>query len=889
MASSADAPAAVQDMMQLVSYNEQFASEFDPYLDRVGLTPLGFGYHTVSVMGAQSSGKSTLLNLLFHTGFRTMDATAGRSQTTQGVWAGRDPEAPILLLDLEGTDSRERGEEAANFERKSSLFALALSEVLVINLWAQDVGRFNAANLALLRTVLELDLQLFSSGAAAAAAATGGTVTVGAAADGDTNGGMPAPTRAHKTRLLFVLRDHAMTPLELLASTLREDVDNIWATIAKPAAAASLSLDTFFDLDFVALPHKVFCEADFLTAVAALRTRFHDGSLFLPAYRRGVAADGLAPYAESVWETIRANKELDIPSQQAMLAHVRCEAIAGDAYAAFQTATAGVRGALLPPAGSGGGGKGEAGKRAPVVPVSRLLSVLADASTTALAAYDSQAHRYTADVAASRRVELVTKLSDAAKPLVAAQAAAAAAAAKADLDAAAVRPKGDATPWEGYAAAVTTARTAAVAAFDASLGAEEAAIAGADGPSVLTFVPATVDEARQALVADLDAAVEAGTAGVRSRLSESLVATFGERVKAPLTAVLDSASTASSTESVSASSVMEAATTAFSSSGGPPPPTDSSGLWARVSDVAAAAWTATAADAEPALGADGLDLPPPVAAAVVADDLRPACAARLLADIREAVGSVSTLELRVTRRFDDGFRFDARGVPRTFAPGEDIEAAYLAALTAAEALLTTLSVTHVTGAVTGAANGAPLAEPLAAPHERAAVSERLRRAASAVYVEARRSQEAARVRTAIPWPLWVLIAVLGWNEAKAVAHTPWLLVLFLIATPVAYVFYVGEGGVSPLLALLPATVMPAVRAAAAPLLVKLREALDVALQQPATGGRPTAVGGGGGGAGGGGGLVPPSLGHGAVGGSPSEVTAASGASSNGISPAAAAM
>ncbi|GAB0496733.1 hypothetical protein MMPV_008049 [Pyropia vietnamensis] len=871
MASPADAPAPVEDMMQLVSYDEQFESQFDSYLDRVGLAPLGFDYHTVSVMGAQSSGKSTLLNLLFHTGFRTMDATAGRSQTTQGVWAGRDPEAPILLLDLEGTDSRERGEEAANFERKSSLFALALSEVLVINLWAQDVGRFNAANLSLLRTVLELDLQLFSSGAASAAAGVGRVAAVGA----DTNGGVPTPTRAHKTRLLFVLRDHAMTPLELLASTLREDVDNIWATIAKPAAAASLSLDTFFDLDFVALPHKVFCEADFLTAVAALRTRFHDGSLFLPAYRRGVAADGLAPYARSVWETIRANKELDIPSQQAMLAHVRCEAIAGDAFAAFQAATADVREALQPPTGSAGGGKGEAGKRAPVVSVPRLLSTLADASTTALATYDGQAHRYTADVAASRRLELVAKLAAAAKPLVAAQAAAAAAAAKANLDVVAVRPKGEATPWEGYAAAVTAARTDAIAEFLAALAVEDAAISSTDGPSVLTFVPAMVDEAREALVADLDEAVEAGTVNVRSRLSQSLVGKFGERVKAPLTAVLDSASTASSAESVSGSSAAENSSTALSSSGVPPPPTDSSGVWARVSGVAAAAWTATAADAEPALGADGLDLPSPAVAAVVTDELRPACAARLLADIREAVGSVSTLELRVTRRFDDGFRFDARGVPRTFAPGEDIEAAYLAALTAAESLLTTLSVTHVTGPVTGAADGPPLVEPLVAPHEREAVSERLRRAASAVYVEARRSQEAARVRTAIPWYLWGFMALLGANEAKAVIQSPSLLLLVILVVPIAYVLYAGGEGVAPLLALLPATVAPAVRRAAAPMLTKLRAVLDDMLPPP------PAEGGGDGRRRGGEGA---SLGYGAVSGAASEVTDTSGASSNGLSP-----
>ena len=43
-----------------------------------------------------------------------MDAELGRSQTTQGVWMGvakmEGPEV-ILVMDVEGTDGRERGEE----------------------------------------------------------------------------------------------------------------------------------------------------------------------------------------------------------------------------------------------------------------------------------------------------------------------------------------------------------------------------------------------------------------------------------------------------------------------------------------------------------------------------------------------------------------------------------------------------------------------------------------------------------------------------------------------------------------------------------------------------------------------------------------------------------
>ena len=47
------------------------------------------------------------------------------------------------------------------FERKTSLFSLALSEILIINLWFTDIGRLQASNLSLLKIVLELNLQLF--------------------------------------------------------------------------------------------------------------------------------------------------------------------------------------------------------------------------------------------------------------------------------------------------------------------------------------------------------------------------------------------------------------------------------------------------------------------------------------------------------------------------------------------------------------------------------------------------------------------------------------------------------------------------------------------------------------------------------------------------------
>lgn len=66
----------------------------------------------------------------------------------------------ILVMDVEGTDGRERGEDQ-DFERKSSLFALATSEVLMVNIWETQVGLYQGANMGLLKTVFEVNLQLF--------------------------------------------------------------------------------------------------------------------------------------------------------------------------------------------------------------------------------------------------------------------------------------------------------------------------------------------------------------------------------------------------------------------------------------------------------------------------------------------------------------------------------------------------------------------------------------------------------------------------------------------------------------------------------------------------------------------------------------------------------
>ena len=173
-------PESFSHGIQIIDEDKTFNSAHLPqYLKAEDVLRSGFNYHLISVFGSQSTGKSTLLNELFGTRFGVMSEQE-RRQTTKGIWmsknkkgsgpalaeAGSAPQEGtamaenILVMDVEGTDGRERGEDQ-DFERKSALFALATSEVLIVNIWEHQVGLYQGANMGLLKTVFEVNLQLF--------------------------------------------------------------------------------------------------------------------------------------------------------------------------------------------------------------------------------------------------------------------------------------------------------------------------------------------------------------------------------------------------------------------------------------------------------------------------------------------------------------------------------------------------------------------------------------------------------------------------------------------------------------------------------------------------------------------------------------------------------
>ncbi|XP_009769231.1 protein ROOT HAIR DEFECTIVE 3 isoform X2 [Nicotiana tabacum] len=281
----------------------------DNFMKEVKLAECGLSYAVVSIMGPQSSGKSTLLNHLFRTNFREMDAYKGRSQTTKGIWMARcvGIEPCTIVMDLEGTDGRERGEDDTAFEKQSALFALAVSDIVLINMWCHDIGREQAANKPLLKTVFQVMMRLFSP---------------------------------RKTTLMFVIRDKTRTPLENLEPVLREDIQKIWDSVPKPQAHKETPLSEFFNVEVVALSSYEEKEEQFNEQVANLRQRFFHSIApgGLAGDRRGVVpASGFSFSAQQIWKVIKENKDLDLPAHKVMVATVRCEEIANEKYASFTT------------------------------------------------------------------------------------------------------------------------------------------------------------------------------------------------------------------------------------------------------------------------------------------------------------------------------------------------------------------------------------------------------------------------------------------------------------------------------------------------------------------------------------------------------------------------
>lgn len=294
-------------MAQIIDEDAHIVDGLSHYLDSIGITHSGLDYHIVSIIGAQSSGKSTLLNRLFNTSFQTMNESTGRQQTTKGIHAAYSEQNKILIFDIEGSDSRERGDADALFERKAALFALSLSEVVMVNMWQHDIGRYQGSSIPLLKTVFEVNLQLFAS--------------------------------ESKCHLLFVIRD-STSEAEVIKSQVKRDLEGIWNSLTLPPHLAGRPFEDFFIFHFFALPHLRISKTEFDSEIVKLRNEFEDSKdehfLFKQPTGKIIPGDGLYNYICGVWDAISENKELNLPSQRRTLSNFRCDEFAKNTLDQFE-------------------------------------------------------------------------------------------------------------------------------------------------------------------------------------------------------------------------------------------------------------------------------------------------------------------------------------------------------------------------------------------------------------------------------------------------------------------------------------------------------------------------------------------------------------------------
>ena len=732
------------------------------------------------------------MNSLFGTDFGVM-SEEDRRQTTKGIWLSKNMNNDdkhmadnILVMDIEGTDGRERGEDQ-DFERKAALFALATSEVLIVNMWETQVGLYQGANMGLLKTVFEVNLQLFLKDKKFVSSSI---LPV-----------WPAPNNYHRSvprsLLFFVIRDHlGQTPLANLRKTIVSDLSRIWSSLSRPPGLEDSKIDDYFDFAFVALPHKVLQPEKFVSDVRRLGTRFRDGykdprtkafkadddseGVFLPEYHRRIPADGFSMYASSIWDQIVDNKDLDLPTQQELLAQFRCDEIAREVLIGFDEKIA--------PLESKQAENAKLGKPALLPGLGEALKF---ARITILRAFQAEASRYHKAVFTRKRDELQSNVDSRLKALFQGQLAAAHKLGVTNFGEAvseAVRQGQKRGSNYDFAQIVETEKQKALKSYETE--AQVLAVEGApwsDYRQEISLYRRELNEASARLRKDemrrLAARVERW---VKTQLAERVGLEFNSL-----------GSGRRGTEDTEGSK-----------------PVSEKDFWDRIWDgFVEVVKHAEKRFTERARGFDASSEEVDAGLWRLRRKSWTALRTKLDEEVREG-----NILLKLRENFEDKFRYDAEGVPRIWRPTDDIEGIYTGARQSTLTLIPIIS--HFKLSRTSApppleswvgqppSSVSPADEedlaPIGGVDEDSGISleeentiltdgkaselaARFKKTADGVYVEAKRS--AIGGVTQVPLYFYGLLLALGWNEIVAVLRNPAYFILLAFVLVGGYVTY----------------------------------------------------------------------------------------------------
>jgi hypothetical protein len=472
--------------------------------------------------------------------------------------------------------------------------------------------------------------------------------------------------------------------------------------------------------------------------------------IFLPAYHRRIPADGFPMYAENIWNQIVTNKDLDLPSQQELLAQFRCDEIAANCTAGFNET-------IVPFEKQAQSGK---------VVLDGLGPAIKQALTTALDTFEEAGGRYHKGVFERKREDLRNALETRLRSLVLGQLSALSKRAVGEFteDVTNVLKKANASDSSSatydFAKIVQESRDSVLTRFKEA--AEECFIAGestawSSHDDELEMLQRDIDEiAKRLRGEEMKRLVTRLERGIKTKLAEPVELEFKrmdetlwDRVWKAWKDTVDDAVQKFENKSRSFNSTEEETQL---------------GVWR----LKKRGWAVLAA--------------------------------RVDEEVLEG-----NLLLKLRESFEEKFRYDDTGVPRVWKPQDDIEGAYTKAREATLTLIPRVSKFKLSSTGTapdlssyfGEAPATASIDDTEAPalesfevlsearqHD---ITQKFRRMADGMFIEAKRSAIGGVAQ--VPYWIYGAMFALGWNEIYAVISSPFYFLFLVLAAVFGYIVY----------------------------------------------------------------------------------------------------
>ncbi|CAK59029.1 unnamed protein product (macronuclear) [Paramecium tetraurelia] len=276
------------------------SNELTEFVKSSGLIDIGKKYNIVSIIGSQSTGKSTLLNYLFGTQFDVQNRQQSVGQTTVGIWISKDVKNNVVVLDVEGSDSVERKSGENMVENQTALMALAMSHCFIINVFVNALGQHTSCQLSIIKIIMQQNLKLFQQ-----------------------------DTVKH---IIFVVRDwDEEYNYDEASRKLNGYLLNIWNEIPKPDQYRETDFHELFSVQVVTLVYYKL-KNEFAEQTNQLHSKLanqQDPNFIFKDfdYEKNVRWSDMPQYLSNIWVVIANNKDLNLPNEKILISNMRCQQI----------------------------------------------------------------------------------------------------------------------------------------------------------------------------------------------------------------------------------------------------------------------------------------------------------------------------------------------------------------------------------------------------------------------------------------------------------------------------------------------------------------------------------------------------------------------------------